>query len=99
MGTVALCGRVAVTIFTDMSAENHFYSPRELLADGRDETHRLNTAVGEFLARTARFHVPRFNLEKGVYVHKVQFEETLRPDFTKSTKRSSALFAPLWIMP
>ena len=87
MGTVALCGRVAVTIFTDMSAENHFYSPRELLADGRDETHRLNTAVGEFFARTARFHIPRFDLEERVYVHKVQFGEALPPHFAVSVRK------------
>jgi hypothetical protein len=64
-----------------MPSENHFYSPRLLLADGRGATHRLNAAVGEFLARSGRFHVPRFDLEKRRYVHKVQFEEPLPQQF------------------
>jgi hypothetical protein len=64
-----------------MPAENHFYSPRLLLAEGRDDTHRLSAAVREFLARTGHFHVPRFDLEKRVYVHKVQFEEPLPQQF------------------
>ena len=67
--------------------QNHFYNPRLLLADGRDETYRLNIAVRDFLDRTARFHVPRFDLEKRVYVHKVQFEDALPPYFAVSVRK------------
>jgi hypothetical protein len=57
------------------------------LADGRDELQRLNIALGEFLARTPRFHVPRFDLEKRVYVHKVQFKEAPPPHFAASVRK------------
>jgi hypothetical protein len=70
-----------------MIGQSHFHSPRLLLADGRDEIHRLNMAVRDFLDRTAHFHAPRFDLEKRVYVHKVQFEEALPPYFAVSVRK------------
>src|SRR5437016_1723612 len=70
-----------------MRGQNPFYGPRLLLADGRDETQRLNTAVGEFLARTAHFYVPRFDLEERVYVHRFQFEAPLPPQWPVSVKK------------
>jgi hypothetical protein len=70
-----------------MKAQNPFSDPRLLLADGRDELHGLNVAVGKFIAQTAHFHVPRFDLDKHVYVHTVQFEEDPPPRFAVSVRK------------
>jgi hypothetical protein len=69
-----------------LTEQNYFYDPRELLAEGRDDIHRLNTAMGEFIRRAVHFHVPRFDLEKRVYIHEVKFKEPLPPRFSLAVR-------------
>jgi hypothetical protein len=80
-------GVVSETKVALLTEQNHFYDPRALLAEGRDDIHCLNTAVGEFIHRTVHFHVPRFDLEKRVYVHEVKFEAPLPRRFPLSVRR------------
>jgi hypothetical protein len=43
--------------------------------------------MGEFIRRAVHFHVPRFDLEKRVYIHEVKFKEPLPPRFSLAVRR------------